>query len=738
MRQVITRMMVGLFLVLSPPARADGHASGVAEAIAKARRLVAAGDHSSAATVLEDALLEAQAKDQPTILELLRQSYEILARQTEASGQPRAAAHFRDNLAILNRGRDRTPPATSAKTMPVDPVRPEPTAGWNIPSDSSSRSESRSRSIEAPIPTRPLDSASAPLRTPAPLPASAPLRTPAPLPEPAKPPMPEPLAILLAQPAPQGLSPAGLPGAAGSVAPRERDQDVGRADVDGSRSERPDRTNSGSMSRLSTRSNVGSAAPTGPVRPLAGPSLEEADRLFRSQRYDQAGACYAALARQKRLPDDRKEHWAYCRAVQVVQRVNANPRSAHEWDEIEVEVQRIQRLMPNHWLGPYLSDKIAEVRRGGRGRRSPTPSKNVIVRGSAPETDEVPIRRSPRFFGRSRGVSVSQPDSAASPTATPSGAEPALDLPLAGSRPPPSVAQDRTERVPARRESTGTDPGGFPRVRDADVTPAGDDSAPSSPIAWQIHESANFRIYHCDPNLAPRAAEVAESVRSAQAKRWGSPAVRGPWMPRCNLYLYPTPRSYAQATGQPEISPGISTMTNDGTRVLSRRMNLRADNPQLLTTILPHEVTHIVLADLFVAHQIPRWADEGIAVLAEPRAEQHNRAAELQESLESGRVFKLGQLMAMDYPDEKDWRLYYAQSVSVTRYLVEQGTPDQFLRFLRDTQRIGVEAALRDAYQIGGLAALQERWSAYARNQVASAIASSRGSENPPSQTERQ
>src|SRR5262249_35474181 len=153
--------------------------------------------------------------------------------------------------------------------------------------------------------------------------------------------------------------------------------------------------------------------------------------------------------------------------------------------------------------------------------------------------------------------------------------------------------------------------------------------------------------------------------------------------------------------------------------MLSRRMNLRADNPQMLTTILPHEVTHIVLADLFIAQQIPRWADEGMAVLAEPLREQHLRAAELQGPLETGQLFDLATLMAMDYPEAKDWSRYYAQSVSLTRYLVEQGPPERFIKFVRDSQRIGPEAALRGVYQIGGLAELKDRWLAYAHNQVA-------------------
>jgi hypothetical protein len=156
-------------------------------------------------------------------------------------------------------------------------------------------------------------------------------------------------------------------------------------------------------------------------------------------------------------------------------------------------------------------------------------------------------------------------------------------------------------------------------------------------------------------------------------------------------------------------------MMCNGNRVVARRMNLRADHPLLVTAILPHEVTHVVLADLFTDQQIPRWADEGIAVLAEPHAEQETRAAELQEPLEAGRTFDLRKLMAMDYPDAKDWSLYYAQSVSLTRFLVEQGPPDKFVQFVQNSQRNGIEGALRGSYGIGGFADLQDRWMEYAR-----------------------
>src|SRR3954470_18043009 len=176
-------------------------------------------------------------------------------------------------------------------------------------------------------------------------------------------------------------------------------------------------------------------------------------------------------------------------------------------------------------------------------------------------------------------------------------------------------------------------------------------------------------------------------------------------------------------TGQPEQSPGFSTMGMNGGQIIARRINLRVDHPNLLKAILPHEITHVVLADLFPNQQIPRWADEGMAVLAEPPSEQHLRASDLDDPLASGQLFKLEQLMAMDYPDGKFWGLYYAQSVSLTRFLVEQGTPAQFVKFVQGAQQNGLEAELKRVYQIEGLPDLQQRWLAYARTHTSEATA---------------
>jgi hypothetical protein len=598
MRQATTTVTVCLFLFLASSARGGDGASASAGTIDRARRLIEAKDYAAAATLMEDLLLEAGAGERPVILGILRQSYEVIAKEAEAAGRDRVAAHYRDNLAILNANPATREPAQPASPRPKPAEKPRSPAVANAP---------RTPEPEArPEPADPKTAIPAPKQPP----SGQLLEEPGALFEPAPVARPEPAAG--ARPEPAAAKPSSPPAA------------LERA---------PDAL-----------------------------SLSDGDRLFSAKRYDEAGQCYAALARENRLPANRTNHWAYCRIVGVATRMNARPKSGPEWDAIEAEIQSIQRLAPNLWYGEYLRNRLAEVRKS-RSQAQPKSDK-LVVRGSAPEESPEQARRFPRLFGKSREDAPSEPNE-----------------PGPGDPSPAAVWNGE----------------------------------------WQVHETPNFRIFHADGRMAESVAQAAESVRAAQAKRWGSVALERPWTTaRCEIYVYPDGKSFAKATGQPEDSPGFSTMESDRKQITSRKVLLHADQPKLLAAILPHEVTHVVVADLFIVQQIPRWADEGIAVLAEPDTEQTLRADDLRESLASGQVFDLSQLMSTDTPEAKDWSLYYAQSVSLTRFLVEQGTPEQLIQFVRESGRKGTEAALRDVYHIGGFADLQKRWQGFAQQQLAS------------------
>ena len=380
-----------------------------------------------------------------------------------------------------------------------------------------------------------------------------------------------------------------------------------------------------------------------------------------------AGRIYAALDREHRLPAQRSHHWAYCRWVDLVRRINANPTTAEEWASIDAEIKSVQKLSPNNWYGEYLRNCVAER---SRGARRPA-SDQVVLRGSAPE--EPP---------------ADKPGAIKASTASTCAGSPAS---------PPAQA----------RQAAGAE-----------------DGAPLSITDWQVRETPSFRIYHLDAALAERVAEAAEAARTAQANRWAGAVPRGAWSPKCDIYLYPSAKTFSKMTGQPEESPGFSTMGLNAGKIVARRINLRADHPNLQAAILPHEITHVILADLFPTQQIPRWADEGMAVLAEPSSEQKARASDLGGPLAANRLFKLNDLMVMDYPDGKHWALYYAQSVSLTRFLVDLEGPARFIEFVQGSQRNGPEAELRRVYKIEGFADLQARWLAYAKAESATMTAS--------------
>ncbi|WP_435022122.1 peptidase MA family metallohydrolase [Tundrisphaera sp. TA3] len=275
-----------------------------------------------------------------------------------------------------------------------------------------------------------------------------------------------------------------------------------------------------------------------------------------------------------------------------------------------------------------------------------------------------------------------------------------------------------------RASSPEESPATSPPTRAAANAPAGASAKPAQTIGrWQTRESTNFRIYHVDPALAAKVAQIAETTRVRQTKFWTGAEPQAAWMPKCEIYLYPNGKIYGQMTGQPEDSPGFSTMGMNEGKLIGRRVNVRVDHPTALTAVLPHEVTHVILADFFTTQQIPRWADEGMAVLSEPADEQRRRAADLSEPLAADRLFPIANLMTMDYPESQYWNLYYAQSVSLTRFLVETGSSKLLLKYLQAAQAGDPEEELRKHYKIDGYADLQSRWVEYARKNASPALA---------------
>lgn len=146
-------------------------------------------------------------------------------------------------------------------------------------------------------------------------------------------------------------------------------------------------------------------------------------------------------------------------------------------------------------------------------------------------------------------------------------------------------------------------------------------------------------------------------------------------------------------------------------RVVFRRIELHCDVTDMLTHVLPHETTHAVLAGRFGRHHVPRWADEGMAVLSEPREKIERYLKSLPAHRTKHELFPAGKLMSMnEYPEGRLVTPFYLQSISLVEFLSSQkGGPREFVHFVRDGLEGGYEAALKRHYGIRDFNDLEQR-----------------------------
>ena len=231
---------------------------------------------------------------------------------------------------------------------------------------------------------------------------------------------------------------------------------------------------------------------------------------------------------------------------------------------------------------------------------------------------------------------------------------------------------------------------------------------------WLVCESPSFVIFHkASQEYADQTAQIAENVRAKMQQKWfGGPGRE--WTPRCTIYLHPTAADYSRATGQYN-SPGHSSIRIENGHFVTRQIDLHCDDSNLLTAILPHEATHIVLASELGELQVerlPRWADEGVAVLTEPREKVERHLVNLNKARQDNQLFSLKELMELpNYPQNaRQISTFYAESVAVVDFLTAIHGPQAFMLFLQDGMRYGYESSMRRHFSINSYSELEARW----------------------------
>jgi tetratricopeptide (TPR) repeat protein len=152
----------------------------------------------------------------------------------------------------------------------------------------------------------------------------------------------------------------------------------------------------------------------------------------------------------------------------------------------------------------------------------------------------------------------------------------------------------------------------------------------------------------------------------------------------CDVYLYPTQHDFQTRTGATDWTPAFSTWDLRLGRLRKHEIKTYQDCPQLLASVLPHELTHLLLAArLEYRRTIPLWAAEGLAVYSEPAFKHRYYDRILSLAVRQRRLMPLKALLATTaYPDREELDLFYAQCLSLTRYLIRRTSYARFLSFL--------------------------------------------------------
>lgn len=235
----------------------------------------------------------------------------------------------------------------------------------------------------------------------------------------------------------------------------------------------------------------------------------------------------------------------------------------------------------------------------------------------------------------------------------------------------------------------------------------------------------NFTVYASDPNWAQEVSAAAESFRKLLAIHWTGDELPQ-WSKPCILFVQDNPR--ALASGETNY-----TLVNGA--VINFKMTVRGTRERIIDSVLPHEVTHTIIASHFAPYgrPVPRWADEGMCTTVEHEAERRKHDQLLIKFLMEGKGLPFATLFLLeDYP--ADPLPLYAQGYSLTSFLIAQGGeqgPRTFIRFLEEGMKNNDwVAATNQVYGYPMVGKLQTSWNDWVNlggRDVAKFTASARG-----------
>ena len=217
-----------------------------------------------------------------------------------------------------------------------------------------------------------------------------------------------------------------------------------------------------------------------------------------------------------------------------------------------------------------------------------------------------------------------------------------------------------------------------------------------------VVQTPNFRVYARSAQLANDIARVAEDCRKQLAIHWIGHELPQ-WPEQCPIAVNDGPNRPAEGETKYSLVPG---------GVANFNMSVAGTPERIMDSVLPHEITHTVIASHLakLGKPVPRWADEGACTTVEHQSERRKHEIMLVQFLSQGKGIPFKDLFALEnYPP--DMMPLYAQGYSLSCFLIAQGGPRHFVKFLeRGMDTKNWVAATEEFYGYPMLGKLQVAW----------------------------
>ncbi|RLS31022.1 MAG: hypothetical protein DWH79_10010 [Planctomycetota bacterium] len=221
---------------------------------------------------------------------------------------------------------------------------------------------------------------------------------------------------------------------------------------------------------------------------------------------------------------------------------------------------------------------------------------------------------------------------------------------------------------------------------------------PTLPSSESALGRASIVVAGVPARQAAVIVERAEEVRRLACEFFHGDSSPAAWTEPCLVQVHTTTESFAAALGcePPAAVRGATSLEFVGDRITLRRIDVIIAGADTIPDGLAHEIVHVVLADRFTAAPLPRWADEGLAVLFDDAPKQAAHARDFEEARRHRRALPVHALLALeDYPpDTQGQEVFYGQSAALIRWLIAERGIERVMKCLEEAALSGSHEAL--------------------------------------------